>query len=706
MVADVNDLNDICTFQDGTAVICGSNGVIMRTTDFGVHWHQPLTFTQSNFSDLEKNDDGIVCVIADNYLIYCSSDKGLTWSEKYTSQKKLLTIFIDRDTFYCLSDVGNTLMWSINGREWQQYSFTVPDNAISVTVCKDTWFARLQVGYIYSNDKGKTWHKDTVENTPTFFPITYSTCLSKDTIGVIANNSLWLYSCDSKTWVNASDTSKSLVGVCSSPLSTLFVIDEHEGVKRVIRKTRKLQSEKMEKWTYPNMNQTCTKTIFFNKDKAITIGRKKFVWLSSNLDSGWVLRSALPTVIGSVAFLSDSIVVIGGGSGLVYRSIDGGTTFHPPFSKPNIIADVRSVHIVDSSHVYAITWDRSSLYLFSTDTGRTFQSITGPFNFGSQKAISKGNYMYRVMDLRGGDGIGSNLFMRYDIHKNAVDTLFPILKFPKAIGEFKVQNGSEIYVQILDLLDSPIKKSWLKSRNGGKSWDTLKYMTNEKAIYSLVPVENEQLIIALKNETDNNKYDIFNTNDNGETWNIIKKGTTICRFHFDAGSKTIYGTSEKGDSLIFSTSGGEKWEKILIKVGHNIQPKWDLAATGNMIWLNYNGWFCRSMPIEVISKVQEELLPSYVMPFWLEKPYPNPTRSILSIPFYCKKSVFPYGIQLKVFSPVGTLKEDLHQRVVSAKYDGTKATVECDVSEYSSGLYYVVITSGNHRMVMPFAVIK
>lgn len=711
VISESNDLKDVCVITKGVALSCGSTGLLLRTTDYGVTWEQPLTFTQYDFTTLVKGGANSVCVVSNGGFLLHSSNQGVNWSKTLSLTNMSVDFLVhDGKKYICFADSGRVIYESFTGGSWQKTQSKTPVKISSICISGNLfWFATLpKGGFILSTDEGLTWKIDSIKHEQSDKTIRYCTSISDDSLAVITAKKIYLFSYSANSWSSSSDTNSFLSKIYKNPLTKeLFVLNTKVGILKVDKKLGRFAILELKKLTLPSVESLFESMAFFENGTSIIIGAKKCIWISNENGNSFSLRCVLPSAISNAICFSDSVITVGGNHGLMYRSIDAGTTFLPSTFATDVVSLVKTLHLVDSGNIYGINADITSAYMFSKDTGRTVSVIKGPFNYLSQKSRNRGNYIYRVMDLPLENGFGRNLFIGYDIWDNKIDTLFELLKFPKGVGLFEIQGDSTIYMQLLDIVDNKIKRTWLRSLNNGRNWDTLYLPDRSLEINSVFTWRENRVIALVKISAQDETYTVFISKDKGVTWSIIKNQTKVNKFTYDNTNSILYAMTEKGDSVYSSKNEGASWETIIVIPYGGYLPGWSLSVSVDRIWQHRNGLLNRSIDLENLNSInQDNQLPSYVMPFWLEKPYPNPTTTSLNIPFYCNKSVFPHGIQLKIFSPVGTLKEDLRQRVVSAKYDGTKAIVECDVSEYSSGLYYVVITSGNHRMVMPFAVIK
>ncbi len=80
--------------ENGTALVVGERGIIMRSEDDGQTWSMPKSTTYRNLRDVAFSQDGNPVIVGDNGLVLRSENNGATWSRVEIEADTALTRII------------------------------------------------------------------------------------------------------------------------------------------------------------------------------------------------------------------------------------------------------------------------------------------------------------------------------------------------------------------------------------------------------------------------------------------------------------------------------------------------------------------------------------------------------------------------------------------------------------------------------------
>ena len=152
--------------NDSTGYVCGSNGIIIKTTDYGISWNQQDTKTKKTLRSIYFIDENIG--IASGYMgiILRTTDSGTTWDiiSDTTNYYELNSIhFIDKNYGWIVG--GDYIFTSVmlnttdGGKSWQHKSSITSNELISISPLNaDTIYTLDFTGNLFkSTDRGQSW---------------------------------------------------------------------------------------------------------------------------------------------------------------------------------------------------------------------------------------------------------------------------------------------------------------------------------------------------------------------------------------------------------------------------------------------------------------------------------------------------------------------------------------------------------------------
>jgi photosystem II stability/assembly factor-like uncharacterized protein len=125
-------LTDVSFAQPTTGLICGGDGLLLRTTDAGNTWQSVAPSDTSWLHALQHVTPQLVYCAGDNGVLLRSEDGGQSWQQvSVPTNRHLLTLaFPSRDTGYVAGEQGVVLRTYDGGQHWRPVSFPELDNDV------------------------------------------------------------------------------------------------------------------------------------------------------------------------------------------------------------------------------------------------------------------------------------------------------------------------------------------------------------------------------------------------------------------------------------------------------------------------------------------------------------------------------------------------------------------------------------------------
>jgi len=190
---------------------------------------------------------------------------------------------------------------------------------------------------------------------------------------------------------------------------------------------------------------------------------------------------------------------------------------------------------------------------------------------------------------------------------------------------------------------------------------------------------------------------VFVSTNNGTNWSTFNSGLTSTRINTILSNNNILYVGTK-DSGLFNASAGN-WESTNRNAGIFSLNITALAADSNNIYVGDNCGLVYSGPFNSISYIKNNNNNKIPSDYKLSQNYPNPFNPSTNIKFEIPKSSF---VNLVVYDMLGReiaklVNEKLNVGIYSVDWNG---------SNFSSGMYFYKLTSGDFSEVKKMVLIK
>ncbi|MEO5907406.1 MAG: YCF48-related protein [Saprospiraceae bacterium] len=260
------------------------------------------------------------------------------------------------------------------------------------------------------------------------------------------------------------------------------------------------------------------------------------VWYTDNGGFDWELRDpqVFPLVSG-IEMINDAVGFLASRD-FVYKTIDGGFSWHPL----NSIAasHIQDLHVTDENNLWAAL-DNGSVY-FSNTGGSVWQEIN-PNLINSNRTLGIwGDASGRVWTV----GKYFSILHSPDFGVTWIDQL------PAAKQTLFEPNFFNAFVGMVGGSDGAI----LRTKNSGATWEAILFPRDEH-FFGTVMLSDSVAVVGSSSGK------VMKTSDQGETWTVIGEnlGSITDLYAFDRQKMLL--TNEDGD--IYKTiNGGSSWNKM------------------------------------------------------------------------------------------------------------------------------------------------
>ncbi len=700
--ATYSSLSDVFFLNENLGWIAGSSGTLLRTTDGGQTWEEPIDtlpviatmysvyFVNENLGFAGGHDD----------LLLKSTDGGQSWSEvEFTSIGGDVRgiYFADENTGWVLSGAssGGQVMYTTDGGATWTAQFTESSVNIKAMdfhspnhgVCvggKSGNFA-----FYYTSD-GQTWTK---APTPTGIPGVYS---RTDIYGVgMASDSV---AC-ATGW-----------GSSAAGLQPAFTLRTSDGGANWTYET---QAE--ENRLYNNMYDI----EFKDELTGIAVGGSVYKGgvAYQTVDGGKNWREiTLPVGFTgkSISIVNDKICIVGGGGGIVI-SDDGGNTWQLATEIPSstlYIIDIIGDNTLIASGFYGLfmrsddmgeTWNAS--YVADKNVCPTVSDVSfldENIGFVAQrnrvvaKTIDGGKTWTQIMK-----DTMSTFVNNYGIQFLDENTGFVVGKCGSNVSAFyKTTDGGQTWTSLIadpNLTNELNTVYFFDANNGVVAGDesALAYTTDGGVTWTKIVPNNSPAGVFDYEEIEflNDNFglcggeQLIKSNDGGKTWEYVAvpdlpnkiKGIAIVdeQNWFLAGNKYLFQTVD----------GGSTWANVVdLDVVTALQTYDVIVDDGGYPWLACGSSEIYTVaPIVSVEKVENNLLDK----FSLEANYPNPFNPSTKIRYSIPKGLNENHVSLKVFNMLG---QEVATLVNKSQKSGIYE-VEFNASKLASGIYIYTLRS-------------
>ncbi len=620
--------------DNNTGWICGQGGLIAKTTDGGYTWFNQESGISENLFSIFFVNENIGYAAGWNGTLIKTLDGGITWeSQDSGTGKKLESIyFIDENTGWIAAD-GAVLRTTDGGQNWQYQSFIQLNEIPSIyfTDANNGWmvgdggklrkttdggvnwiqqssgtnqflnsvfFIGTDIGWICGNsgtilkttDGGTTW---AILNSGTTLHLRSIFCASENIGYVVGWDGAMLKTTDGgENWTDIS-------GGNSNHMEAVYFNNENNGVaignNGTILKTNnggigwsELRVNEVGDLTYFFATQSVSKSSF-QASSASNLFTINDAQLQKSTDGGktWVTISLDNNAIFyAIHFISQSIGIVVGANGTIYRTTDGGQSWTPVNSglSGDPKSDLHNIHFTSDNTGYIVGSNGTILMTIDGGQSWTLQDTGG----------ADGN-LYSVHFPNAGSNVGY-----------AVGTSGTIL----ATNDYGI-TWSDIS------LNSPInfddvfftdenngymvgEHNIYKTTDGGNNWTEQPHYG--EAFTSITFTDENNGFVVGKNNA------IYQTNDAGNSWTNINSGNEKISklntnvkpdlnhiFFIDKNEGWIVGDNS---TIYYTENGGE---------GGFVNVESDSKPNGFMLAQNYPNPFNPSTTIEFSIPIESDV---------------------------------------------------------------------------------------------------
>lgn len=684
-------LNNVKIFNQNNAIAIGYYGTIMRTTDGGLNWSNPLSTTEAtgldklHYFDMNFFNENTGLMIGDNAggisKIFRTTNMGATWTfvSQFASNARAM-YFINQNTGWVGS--GTQILKTTNGgSNWQSSLTSFPSEITSILFQNDmTGFATVYYKIFITSDGGMNWNfvDSSAANYTNLFFINSQTGFACGS-GAQSGSLIKKTTNSGVTWITK--LSNSLTGILSSVYFinalTGFAVGGGYGSQLacIYRST-----DEGETWNQISINTTYhLNSIGFSGNLGLIVGYGGRVARSTDQGLNWSVSPAFhqPGLsFNSLSFIDANTgwIAIGGYTGAVpiYRSTNGGLNWEIIY-----MASIYPVYLqfLNSSTGYYKT--SSTLYK-STNSGYNWSQLP-PLNI----TVSSINFV----DVNTGWACGYTTppqtpkLIKTINGGNTWDTI-PVSLDYSSISAFNFINDNTGWISKIYVIYPMGNYSRIfRTTNGGQNWVDLRADTT--IIYSKISFINNLTGWA----SGNNNF--IKTTNGGSNWITMQTNGAGPLFQFidantgwTAGYGPIYKTTNGGLNWYSQVDIGLAGTSVMQFI--NSQTGWIVGAEGLIIKTTNGG---EPMGIHSISK--ENDIPKN---YFLFQNYPNPFNPTTKIEFNIPplKGVRGMSVTLKIYDVLGKEVANLIPPLWGGQ-EGLKPgtyEVEWDGTNYPSGVYF------------------
>lgn len=428
--------NEVFFIDENIGFCCGSNGKIIKTTDAGLTWN----LTPTNITDLVEDiyfiDNQIGFACTGNGKVLKTTNQGSSWSiVNNTTTNSLTRIFFLNSSLGFIGGDSILKKTTDGGETWTTINFPGVSNDIKF------WNNQLIIpsilGDIYaSSDEGNTWQSIASPNPTT----TYHSAIVQNNNSLLVAGVGRLYNT-----INGATWTVPLDGIYRSRLNSISFADANRGVvvgdgnySSVVYRTdnggntwirEQLQLGQNNKFQYAHLNSVGRGLLIGEQATPVWIttnygdtwspgpsnipgGFFTSCWMKLNQSfligtfnqlgadgllswsagSGWTQDINTLGLITAIDFANDNLGVIGGFSGRIFTTDDGGLTWTniglPGSDFPGGVPNIKILQRVNENLIYAddyrsvdggLTWQ---LHNFSNSSIRSYRFFNSQYGYG------------------------------------------------------------------------------------------------------------------------------------------------------------------------------------------------------------------------------------------------------------------------------------------------------------------------------------
>ncbi len=678
-------LNSVKFFDQNNALAIGYYGTVMRTTNGGLNWSNPLSTTA--ITGLEKlhyfvmnffnGNTGII--IGDNSQgtskLFKTTDMGATWTfvSQFTANARAMH-FINQNTGWVACGL-QILKTTNGGSDWQSSITTFPSDISSILFLNDlTGIATVYTRKIFiTSDGGMNWNlvdSSTASYSNLFF-------INSQT-GFVCGSGSGSSSLIKKTTNSGSTWITKLLNSQTGIISSVYFINALTGfavggvfanqLACIFRST-----DEGETWTQLSINTTYhLNSVGFSGNLGLIVGYGGRVARSTDQGLSWSVSPSFhqPNLsFNSLSFINANTgwIAIGGYTGAVpiYKSTNGGLNWEIIYMA-QIYPDY--LQFLNSGTGY---YKSGNTLYKSTNSGYNWSQLPQPninvssINFVDENTGWACGYTTPPLKPRVIKTINGG---------NSWDTI-PVPLDYSAVTAFDFINDNTGWIsKAYAIYPMGTYSKIFRTTNGGKNWVDLR--TDTSISYRKISFLNNLTGWA----SGNNNF--IKTTNGGSNWLTMQTNSAGPMFQFidaNTGWTAGYGPIYK------TTNGGLNWysqvdiglASISVMQFINSQTGWIVGSDGLIIKTTNGG------ELVSINSIHSSIPRNY----YLAQNYPNPFNPVTIIRFQIKRLS---DVKLIVYDMLGREVATLvNEEMKPGTYEA-----DWDASNFSSGVYFYKIVAG------------
>ena len=665
-------LQKVFMINDTTAIVVGSTGTILRSTDAGTTWNKIPSPVTSDLMDVYFPNETEGWIAAVNSILH-TQDGGFTWTVAYTTSSSVLSIFF-LDQFYGWAGGSYGEIWKTTngGITWistgsqTKYSWIFD---IQFVDHSNGYAVGSNFGFFKTTDGGTTWNVSEGNDG-------FSTLLKA------------LYFTDAKTgWVAGKDGYVNFTsdgGVTWTGMGNL---------------------------TPEALNYQVMHSIAYTGARIVVVGNQGYYAYSDNGGTSWAIQQIQDSQnIYSVSFADGPHGIAVGFGGQIVASDDYGTTWAKRTTTA-MSENLYSVFFSDTLHGWVV--GDHGLYSETTDGGFSWQNYQAPTPYMMGDVFFLGNNGWICGD-------GGLVLRTTDNGKSWATSLTPdqitlvAIRFLDSLkgitlggtgyGKiFKTTDGGATWREIIR--EIPLYS--LCTRNPNKLFiggygGLLLYSVDEGESWAQIQSSITESIKNIQFVNDNTGFIItttglFKSTDAGENWTPITlpNGLEVQGSYFlDEKTGWVFGREGK---IYLTQNGGGSWSQ---------EPDLTIATINKMTFVgDKDGWAVGNFgtilrvrsEIKVDVKKEGKEIPSR---FALHQNFPNPFNPATTI-----KYSIPAGnhrVTLAVYNSLGQQLTTLINKV----QNGGNYSIKFNAEKLPSGIYFYRLQAGNFTETRKMILLK
>ncbi len=666
-----------------------------------------LLFSQTNWEllnpkptvnigkNIEFVSSNIGYIITSNELLE-TLDSGTTWLKK----QNIISgndISLKNGVGYIVGNNGYVLKTVDNGTSWQQIStgFYTSFNTVTI-IDTNTIILSSANSLVKTIDGGASWSSSIISNVTVV-----KTAFTSSLVGhaVCANGKIQKTIDGGLNWYNTYTTN-----IFPSSFLTVHFINQNVGFASREHNTIFKTSNGGETWTeISNSFQAIYDFHFLNENNGFATGDHGATYKTTNggatwsqifFQNGYIYNTAMYGIF----FQDNNIGFATGARGRIIKTIDGGNTWtqnSPTYD------DFQQLQIVNNSIGFAQT---GSHFYKTSNFGDTW-SLVGSINIGTSVSSSDFTFVNETLGYATTGGpYGGHVFKTTDggatwtVLNNGVDII------DEGITSICFLNSNIGFIS-----GGYNQKKVMKTTNGGTTWTQV-----SNQIFGTIQFVNS--LIGYANRIGNYYGAMYKTIDGGNTWNLIieLEGEDINSFHFvDENNGYFVGD----DSLFYKTTdGGTTWQQLTVPYGYYTLTKFYSTTIGYIIdeygvmYKTENGGVNWTQIANQNSINSVELVNNYIFTAGtngkIYRSYTGiPVLNITDLQMEQQISVYPnptfdhLNVKLDESNQLESFELfDLNGRVFYPKIIvKTNESIKIDVSDFSTGLYFLKLNFTNNK---------